>query len=133
MKTRGNKDFTQVEKSGLNIDITRYSAEIAEDEPHAKKVNLIGANPLNSKVFELLNSLQEVEITTISLKLKSSFPQLGDIELSCDKLGNYRFWVKKDMESEALHIVPRVFNFILNTGGTRTGTFITKTTLLEND
>jgi hypothetical protein len=133
MKNRNNKGLSQVEKSGFNADITKYSARITEDDNRANRINIIGENPLKSKTFEILSSEKDIGIETISLKLRCSQVNVGDIELSFDSIGNYRFWLKKYAQKTSIPVIPFGFKFLMEIAPLQQSDFISINTFLENE
>ena len=74
---------------------------------NANKFQIAGSNPLQSKLFDILNTEENkksISIETASMKLKCTlfephlqdinpiFYKSGSIEILFDRFGNYRFW-----------------------------------------
>jgi len=134
MKTRNNTGLSVIENAGFSADIVRYSGEVTEDETQANRVNIIGANPLKSKTYEILSRPEnEIGIVTISLKLKCKQEKIGDIELSFDRLGNYRFWLRKFAQDTSIPVIPYAFKFLMEIAPLESSNFISQNTLLENE
>jgi len=132
MRNRGKKNISQAEKEGFEIDITKYTAEVKE-EANANKVNLIGANPLNSRIFDVLNDDKSITIEATALKLKCHKEKIGEFELSFDRLGNFRFWLKKDCQLTSLPMIRYVYRFFSDINSLNKSSFLSAHTLLEDE
>lgn len=133
MRHRNNKGLSSVEQNGFIADITRYSAQVKEDQDMANKINIIGENPLKSKTFEILNSGEGITMETVSLKLRCKQLEVGDVELSFDRLGNYRFWLKRNAQKSSLPTIPFAFKFLMEIAPLQASNFISTNTFLENE
>lgn len=132
MKSRGTKDLLGLEKQGFELDITKYTAEI-KDEANANKVNLIGDNPLDSRIFQLLENDKSITIEATALKLKCKNINIGELEMSFDRLGNYRFWLKRDLQKKSVPIISFLFQFFAEIDSLEQSRFISTRTLLEDE
>lgn len=132
MKKRKNNRNTEPEKEGLYVEITKFTAQV-EEEGNANKINLIGNNPLNSRAFDVLKTDLGISIETVSLKLNCNLDQVGNVDLSFDRLGNYRFWLRRDSQEITLPVIPSAFRFLMQITPLKTSSFVSKNTLLEND
>lgn len=133
MQDRSHIGISLMEKNGFNGDITRYSAVVSEAEDKANKINIIGQNPLKSKTFEILNAAEGISIETIALKLKCLQLDIGEIDLSFDRLGNYRFWLKRKAQGSSIPTIPFAFKFLMEIAPLESSEFISSNTLLENE
>lgn len=134
MAHRNISGISIAEKNGFTADITKYAAQVKDDENKANKVTILGENPLKSKTFEILNRKdQGISIETVSLKLSCKQENVGEIELSFDKLGNYRFWLKKNAQEITIPSIPFAFKFLMEVAPLERSTFISSNTLLENE
>jgi len=95
------------------LSIVKYSAEVAE-ESNAKVVSLTGISPINSNIYDVLNSSASITLTPISLKMSciNTSDKREAIELAFDKLGNYRFWLKRNAQLDVLPLLNLVFSFL---------------------
>ncbi len=117
---------------GFDAEIIKYSAAIKDSE-NASKINLSGINPLNSRAFDILNQDSKITVSTTSLKLRCSKLGIGSLEISFDKLGNYRFWIKRDSANVAVPMVPYAFNFFKDINALLEDGYIGNQTLLEDE
>jgi hypothetical protein len=125
------KAYEVEEKNGLLVSISKYSAQITELRK-SNKMNIIGSNPLGSKVFEVLSNTEGIELVPISLKLR--FKAGGYyVQLGIDKLGNFRFWLYHDGQAHQLPMIPLIINFFNDINSIENSTFINTNTLLEDD
>jgi hypothetical protein len=131
MKKRQTKNRPKIDLHNLQTDIVKYSARVTE-ESNANRINIIGANPLDSRVFDILNKDDEIQIEPISLKIKCVKEEIGKIEISFDKLGNCRFWLTKDTE-EKFSLIPYLLKFYLSIGAIDKSSFISSYSLLEDE
>lgn len=117
---------------GWKAEIIKYTAGI-KDSREASKINLSGENPLNSRAFEILNNDDELVVTTNSLKLRCIKDGVGTLELSFDKLSNYRFWIKNSGEMQTVPVVPYAFAFFNNVNALLESSSIANLTMLEDE
>lgn len=115
----------------LTVQISKYTAKV-KDEANASRVNIIGENPLNSKVYNLLKK-HKVGLTTTSLKLRCSKVGAGHIEISFDRIGNYRFWIKRDSAETSLPLLTNAYSFFSDMGVLEIDSYMSFQTLLETD
>jgi len=132
MKNRGISGLTKTEIEGFLVDITKYSAEIKE-EIHANRINIIGNDPLNSRVFDLLSQDDQISIEALSLRLKCVDQNQGTVELAFDRLGNFRFWLKRDAQSKVMPILPISMQFFTEIKALKESSYINSFTLLEDE
>lgn len=129
MKNKEKHELNYMEKFNYEVNITKYTAKIMES-PNAKKVSLSGVNPLQSPVYDILSS--QIKVEPILLKLSCINRRIGELELSFDKYGNYRFWLFKDKKTETLSVLPYVINFFDTIKGALVNSnFITQKTFFE--
>ena len=133
MRSRNTKGLSKIEKQGFIADITRYSAEVKENDNTANRVNIIGENPLKSKTFDILNSADGITVETVSLKLRCKQLEIGEVELSFDRLGNYRFWLRRNSQNANVPVIPYAFKFLMEIAPLKATNFISSNTLLENE
>lgn len=119
-------------KEGFTAEIIKYSASISDFE-NKSRMSLIGDNPLESRAYKILNSDSQLTVVTTSLKLRCTKLGLGDLEMSFDKLGNYRYWIKRNAEESATPIVPYAFDFFKKLDAFEINEYIGNQTLLENE
>jgi hypothetical protein len=132
MKFMKEHDGTYVfSNEKMRIDISKYAAKVLDDT--ADKVHISGKNPLNSTVFKILNESNSVEIETTALKMSCYIPDVGKIELSFDRLGNYRFWIPYKHEISTFSTLPSVLKFFDQEKLLIEDTFFNTYTLLEDD
>jgi hypothetical protein len=132
MKDIAENKRQQISIANLNVEITKYSAEIKE-EVNANKINIFGTNPLKSRVFKVLSSDSDIVIAPMSLKLLCTLLQVGVIELSFDRLGNFRFWLKKSGQQDALSVLPKSMEFFNLISALVYSSYINSYTLLEDE
>jgi hypothetical protein len=132
MQNRGVIGLTKIEHDRLNIDITKYSAEITE-EANANRINISGKNPLNSHVYDILNKDPQVFLKPISLKLKCIIDEVGMIELAFDKLGNMKFWLRQNGQQNILSILPTTLEFFSEIKALKGSPYINSLSLLEDE
>lgn len=129
---KSNDKESNINKN-IEVDIIKYSAEIKEGLiKNAKKMSLIGENPVNSKVYDILNNSMDVTIKPLSLKLKCVNEMIGDIELLFDKHGNYRFWIPKNMESERTSMLPSVLTFLNSIKALKQNSYMTSHSAIDD-
>jgi hypothetical protein len=133
MQQRSNKGLSRMEKSGFNANIVRYSAKVKDDQSAANKVSIVGENPLKSITYEILKADDRIKIETRTLKLRCKQMDLGELEFSFDRLGNYRFWLKVSEFDSNVPMVPFAFKFLMEVAPLEKSNFISTNTLLEND
>ncbi|KQM70355.1 hypothetical protein ASE74_23530 [Pedobacter sp. Leaf216] len=121
---------TQAEQEGLLIEITKYSAAVKDDS--ISRVNIAGSNPLSSRVYELLSQDSRIGIEPLSLKLNCS-KDGQTLDLSFDKLGNLRFWLKRESESTISPIMITSFEYFDEIKAFEDSSYISKLTLLEDE
>jgi hypothetical protein len=119
----GEQDFT--------VHISKYSAQVIS-EPNANRVNIIGQNPLNSKVYNLLKD-NKIPLKTTSLKLRCTKTAIGTIEISFDRLGNYRFWIKRDAADFTIPLLSNSFRFFEDMEALEIDSYMSIHTLLETE
>jgi len=132
MRNRGKKTISRIERQGFEIDITKYTAEVKE-EANANKVSLVGANPLNSRIFDVLNDDKSITIEATALKIKCRKDKIGEIELAFDRLGNFRFWLKKNSQEVTLPMIKFVFQFFSEISSLDKTQFLSRHTFLEDE
>lgn len=132
MRNKGKRNLSRAERDGFEIDITKYTAEVKE-EANANKVSLIGANPLNSRIFDVLNEDKSISIEATALKLKCFKAGIGEMELSFDRLGNFRFWLKRDAQMSTLPMIKSIFQFFTEISCLEKGQFLSSYSLLEDE
>ena len=112
IRNRPFKEGVGISYKKLSVDIIKYTAEINERIlDNAKKMNLIGENPINSRVFEILINSDEVSINPLSLKLRCRHIDIGQIEVIFDRYGNYRFWIPKNEALEKVSMLSVMIHF----------------------
>lgn len=132
MKESDRSEATRLDE-GFSAQITKYTAQI-KNSLESNRVNIIGQNPLNSKVFEILNKKGlGLTIKTTSLKLRCDKLDVGHIDLAFDRLGNFRFWIRRDAADIAIPMIPFAFDFFKNIDAIIEDEFISSQTLLEDD
>ena len=114
-----------IHKTGFNMEIIKYSASIQE-EANAKKINIFGENPLNSKVFTLISQPGTgFTIEPLSFKLKCyTGMESGVLEISFDKQGNGRYWLRKSLIDHNMKILPVLFQLMQQISALRGSHFI---------
>lgn len=112
----------------LNVSIIKYSAEVKED---LHKINIIGPNPLKSKVFLALDKAK-VKVDPIALKLRCTLDAYS-MELAFDRLGNYRFWLRNFDQINMLSILPSIYEFFQSVDSIEESIYISSYTLLEDN
>ena len=134
-KNRDINGLSIIETNGVNTDITKYSAEVTESDVLKSKtrVNIAGENPLESTVYGLISQSESVNIETTSMKLRCQEVEYGEFELSFDRLGNYRFWLKKNMQNSVIPIIQISFKFLMDIAPMQGDNLISSNTLLENN
>lgn len=130
LKDRG-KVPANIQKSGFVLDIIKYSAAINE-EMNAKKLIIFGENPLESRVFEIVNNDSQLKVEPLSLRLKCSLNSSEILEISFDKLGNGRFWMKKNHQNNITTILPSVLQLFYEINGLKQSLYINSYSLLES-
>lgn len=121
------------ERVGLLASITKYSAEVKEEASTPNKVNIIGANPLQSKVYSILSNEKELTIVPISLKLKCEIVEGSSLLLSIDRLGNFRFWLYKNGQKDVIPLIPLILSFFSAINSLEESSFVNTHTLLEDE
>ncbi|MCO5949098.1 hypothetical protein [Mucilaginibacter flavidus] len=136
MNQRIEKGYEAEEKEGLLISITRYAADVKE-ESNANKINIIGKNPLQSKIFDVLNNTEGITIEPVSLKLKctetSSEGITNSLPLAIDRLGNFRFWLYRNGQSNIIPLIQPTLQFFSEINALEDSTFVNTRTMLEED
>jgi hypothetical protein len=133
IRGRNVKGLSKIEKQGFVADITKYSAEVKERDDKANRINISGENPLKSKTFDILRSADEISVETVSLKLRCKQLEIGEVELSFDRLGNYRFWLKRNAQKVNVPVIPFAFKFLMEIAPLQQTNFISTNTLLESE
>jgi len=130
MKIKGNRPAA-IHQSGFDLEIIKYSASITE-EPNAKKINIFGENPLNSKVFEAITNEGSFKVEPMSLKLKTYMQKNADVlEISFDKFGNGRFWVRKKHIEFMMQMLPVILKLFIQIKGLQASGYFNNYNLLE--
>ncbi|MDF2190556.1 hypothetical protein [Paraflavitalea sp. CAU 1676] len=141
LKDRVNGErVTSIERKGFNIDITKYTAEVKESA-NANKVSLLGVNPLNSKIYDVLNSSTEISIEATALRVKCDLLHKdidkkgakGQIELSFDRIGNFRFWLKRETYLEDLALLRYIYLYFSEIKSLEKSTFLSSQNLLDDE
>jgi hypothetical protein len=122
-----NPDQTQ---GSFRAEISKYSAAVKDDS--ANKINILGNNPLNSRVYQLLSSDTKISIEPLSLKLKCS-DEKSTFDLSFDKFGNVRFWLKRYNSDQLYSLLSQTINYFQETKVLYESSFISKTSILEDE
>ncbi|MXV16499.1 hypothetical protein [Hufsiella ginkgonis] len=118
--------------NGLKVEISKYSAAVKDDT--ANKINILGNSPLKSRVYNLLSSDNQISIEPLSLKLNCELPEENRVlELSFDKLGNLRFWLKRNRTADIGDILARAVTFFEESNSLYESSFINKKSLLEDE
>lgn len=90
------------EKIGeIKNEITKYTALVKETKK-AERIHILGRNPLDSSIYESIKGISGIKVRASSLKLKCSHDKKGQIEVSFDKYGNFRFWLPRERSQEEL-------------------------------
>ncbi len=126
------KGIIQFLENAASVSVTKYSAQVKEQKA-ATKINIQGDNPLESEVFRIIDTMSTVQLETASLRLQCYRKERGILDLAFDRLGNYRIWIKRDGQDEALSLLSTVFQFFKDKGTLEQSNFITQVSLLEND
>lgn len=132
IRYRGENGLSRKEKQGYLFDIIKYSARVKESAT-AKKVSLAGESPLNSTIYDVLSRDTRFKIIPLAMKLKSVYSKIGEFELSFDKLGNYRFWLRRDAQPVALPMLTHTFEYLWETGSVGTSEIMASKSYLEDD
>jgi len=125
-----DKNTTKAENQGLVVEITKYSAAVKDDS--ISRVNIAGSNPLSSRVYELLSNDDRIGIEPLSLKLNCS-KDAENLDLSFDKLGNLRFWIKRDSEHNLNIVLNASHEYFGEISAFEESSYISKLTLLEDE
>lgn len=129
MKIHEGNYYYEAEK--LKADIKKYTAKVIDDKTN--KIHISGGNPLNSDVFKILSKAKSIKIQPTSLKMNCLIKSRGEIDLSFDKLGNYRFWIPYNKELNSFSTIPSIYKFFVNEQLMLEDTFFNTYTLLEDD
>lgn len=132
MKERKTTKRTQVENDGFNFEIVKYSAEVKE-EANADRVSLVGSRPLESRIFDVLMKDKRISIETTSLKLSCKRQDGQELELAFDRLGNFRFWMKREQQVMTLSILQHMYRFLAETKVLHKTSVIKSKTLLDEE
>lgn len=131
LKIRGSTPL-ESQKTNLTLNIIKYSASV--QEPNAKKINIFGDNPLESMVYELVSAHSELNVEPLSLRLKCSVNASEILEISFDKLGNGRFWMKKNNQENTALLLPQIFKLFQEiNNGIKESLYINRYNLLESE
>ena len=114
----------------LTVEISKYSAEVKEDT--ANRINISGKNPLNSRVYQLLSNDDKISIEPLSLRLNCR-TESNTLDLSFDKLGNLRFWLKRNGTGDLVAIVSKSLIYLKGIDAFYESSFISKFTILEDE
>lgn len=133
MRQKNSKPPLRLKKEGFEPEITKYTAEVKESAD-ADRVNLMGSNPLNSTIFEVLNNNENISIEATALKVKCDIKKVNwNMELSFDRLGNYRFWLKRDLQASTLPMINYVYRFFSEISSIEKNNYLSIHTFLENE
>ncbi len=119
-----------VVKGTILAEIIKYGAQINDE---GTIISISGRNPLQSSVYRELEGIKKLNIEPVKLKLKCTNTAVGDIEVSFDRLGNYRYWIGAYNESSTTAMLPDVFNFFKAAKALNEETYINQFSMLENN
>ena len=126
---KSNKGSVVYDQGSLKADIIQYGAEIVAD---GTIISLSGKNPLQSSVYRKLENMEELNIEPVKLKLQCLRPEIGEIHLAFDRLGNYRFWIGNDAKLTPVGLLPDAFRVFEEAKALKTESFINNYSMLEN-
>ena len=127
-----NRGATYDSKEKFSAEIIKYTAAIL-DSDNASKISLTGDSPLDSRAYAILSNDEKLKVNTTSLKLRCTKVDLGQLEISFDRLGNYRYWIKWKAANNTVPIVPYAFEFFKRLKALHVDEYIGNQTLLENE